>query len=351
MHCYLILGDGNFSFSLALSRCVVRTPSSCKVVATSLESLATVLTRTEAEENLGKLGLCEDVQVIHEVDGTHLGANQALKAVSVVYGTIIFNFPHTGGKSKIRCNQTLLKDIFVSVTSSELLASDGEVHIALCCGQGGTPADSGRRGYENSWKVVEMAAEGGLVLDRVESFMRSNFPGYTPTGYRGHSDKGFSMDGALRHVFRFPSPSKPSLYPPCFIHDVSFWCTGREFSLETFRRLVEELFGGSDVGSEEEGYSVTRVELLEVYRPPVSVGAMRGDSEAGRSDGEAGRSDGKAGRSDSEVGGGDGEVVKVGYCYRVSYQSCWTALSRSKAGQLQQLLRQALHCQAGLELR
>lgn len=345
MQSYLIVGDGNFSFSLALCRRGLSTHNVCKVVATSLESLATVLTRTHAEENLRKLRLCKDVWVMHEVDGTHLGDHQGLKALSLLYDAIIFNFPHTGGKNKIRSNQTLLNSFFVSASSSGLLAVEGEVHVTLCHGQGGTPADSGHRGYENSWKVVEMAAEGGLVLDRIESFMRSDVPGYTPTGYRGHSDKGFSLDGALRHVFRFPVPSKHSLYPPCYLHDVSFWSTEREFDLKMFRGVVEEVTRGdsgvrdvevmgvkSVVGNEVEGSSVASVELLEVYKPPVS----------------------DAVRSDSEVmmcGGDDGKAARIGYCYRVSYQSCWAAISRSEAGQLQQLLRQALQSKAGLELR
>lgn len=348
MHCYLILGDGNFSFSLALSGRVLRTPGSCKIVATSLESLDTVISRTLAEENLRKLRTCyEDVQVLHEVDGTRLGTNKAVKALSVLFDTIIFNFPHTGGKSKIQCNRTLLKDYFVSVTSSKLLACEGEVHVTLCRGQGGTPADSNHRGYENSWKVVEMAAEGGLVLDRVEPFMRSYFPGYISTGYRGHSDKGFCVDGALRHVFRLPTLSKPSLYPPCFVHDVSFWCTGRVFDLEMFQDVVDEVTGGGD-GEK----SVRSVKLLEVYRPSVVVdAAVRSDVQGVKGDGGGITGDNRSVRGDGEGVMGNSEAVRVGYCYRVSYQSSWAAVSRSKAGHLQQLLRQALHSKVWLDLR
>ena len=328
MHCYLILGDGNFSFSLALYRCGLRINNECNVVATSLESLATVLTRTHAEDNLRRLNICENVQVIHEVDGTCLGAHQGLKELSMLYDTVIFNFPHIGGKNKIQSNQALLKDFFVSVGSSGLLADKGEVHVTLCCGQGGTPADSGCRGYKNSWKVVEMAAEGGLVLDRVEPFMRSDTPGYTPTGYRGHSDKGFNLDGALRHVFRFPVPSRHSFYPPCYLHDVSFWCTGREFDLKMFRDVVEEVTSGDG--------GVSSVELLEEYKPLANVAAS---------------SDIVGGAGKEMICGGYGETLRIAYCYRVCYQSCWAAISRSKAAQLQQLLRQALHCKAGMELR
>ena len=45
-------------------------------IATSLESLAAVLSRAQADENLSNLRRCEGVKILHEVDATQLDAHQ-----------------------------------------------------------------------------------------------------------------------------------------------------------------------------------------------------------------------------------------------------------------------------------
>ena len=79
----------------------------------------------------------------------------------------------------------------------------GCVCVTLCRGQGGTLADSTQRGYHNSWKIVEMAAEAGLLLSDIHPFNSVSYPGYVPTGYRGEG-KGFVVDDTLEHVFTLP---------------------------------------------------------------------------------------------------------------------------------------------------
>jgi len=94
--------------------------------------------------------------------------------------------------------------IFFNACKDVLDLENGEVDVALCRGQGGTPADADRR-YDDSWKIAEMAADGGFVLTRVEPFESE----YRKVGYRS-LNKSFNASGALRHTFSFAG-SPPSL--------------------------------------------------------------------------------------------------------------------------------------------
>lgn len=65
-----------------------------------------------------------------------------------------------------------------------MLAEDGEVHVSLCNGQGGTPVDHPKREWHNSWQVAAMAAEAQLILTDVHPFESEKYQSYKCTGYR-----------------------------------------------------------------------------------------------------------------------------------------------------------------------
>ncbi|XP_061659274.1 ferredoxin-fold anticodon-binding domain-containing protein 1 [Syngnathoides biaculeatus] len=192
----LLVGEGNFSFSAVLCRL----SSEVKVTATCLQPQEEALRQEGAFENIQSIkdsGGC----VLFEINSTKLGECASLQGH--LFDRVVFNFPHCGRKSGVKKNRQLLKDFFLSCI--QVLAEDGEVHVSLCNGQGGTPADQPRRERHNSWQVVAMAAEARLILSDVRPFESDKYQSYKCTGYRSQ-DKGFHLENALLHVFTRSAP-------------------------------------------------------------------------------------------------------------------------------------------------
>ncbi|KAF6725736.1 Ferredoxin-fold anticodon-binding domain-containing protein 1 [Oryzias melastigma] len=168
----LLVGEGNFSFSASL--CEME-----KVTATCPQRQEEVLLFEGAASNISSITESGG-SVLFEVDCTRLEECPALRGR--LFDRVLFNFPHCGRKSGVKKNKELLRNFFLSCL--QVLAKDGEVHVSLCNGQGGTPADEPRREWHNSWQVVAMAAEAGLILSAVYPFESSSRQGYKCTGYR-----------------------------------------------------------------------------------------------------------------------------------------------------------------------
>ncbi|XP_018360126.1 PREDICTED: mitochondrial ribosome-associated GTPase 2 isoform X2 [Trachymyrmex cornetzi] len=202
----LLVGEGNFSFSAVLSRQNLN----IELVATCYESGTN---QEAAERNVDYLrsnGIC----VLFDVDATKLEECPSLK--SQRFDKIIFNFPHADGKMRIERNRDLLKDFFVS--SERMIKENGQILVTLCNGQGGTPMDEPRRRWDDSWKIVEMAAHGNFILTRIEPFLWQSFRDYIVTGYR-NLDKQFHTAGSLTHFFmKDELPMVHNITPSTKIH-------------------------------------------------------------------------------------------------------------------------------------
>ncbi|XP_077161816.1 ferredoxin-fold anticodon-binding domain-containing protein 1 isoform X2 [Paroedura picta] len=188
----LLVGEGNFSFSACL--CKAR-GDKVHIIATCYESEDIVSRQELAKTNIQYLR-DRGAEVHFCVDCIEL--KEHFLPSERDFDCIYFNFPHCGRKAGVKKNKELLARFFCSC--AQVLAEKGEVHVALCRGQGGTPADQPRREWHNSWQVVAMAAEAGFILNDIHPFSPRDAGGYKCTGYRSQ-DKSFCVEGALNHIF------------------------------------------------------------------------------------------------------------------------------------------------------
>ncbi|NWH65790.1 FDXA1 protein, partial [Geococcyx californianus] len=191
----LLLGEGNFSFAASLCGA-----TGTHVVATCYESEEEVSGLERAVESIQRLRE-RGAEIVFSVDCTKL--KDYFLPEKREFDCIYFNFPHCGKKAGVVKNRELLAHFFHS--SAEVLAEEGEIHVALCNGQGGTPADQPRREWHNSWQIVAVAAGAGFILSNVHPFKAETIDGYKCTGYRSQ-DKSFRVEGALNHIFTRSMP-------------------------------------------------------------------------------------------------------------------------------------------------
>ncbi|XP_070699782.1 ferredoxin-fold anticodon-binding domain-containing protein 1 [Pempheris klunzingeri] len=227
----LLVGEGNFSFSASVSRIHCETETS--ITATCLQ---------HQEEALRQEGAATNIQIIKDsggtvlfgVDCTKLGECSSLQGCA--FDRVVFNFPHRGRKSGVKKNRELLKNFFLSCV--QVLAEDGEVHVSLCNGQGGTPVDQPKREWHNSWQVAAMAAEAQLILSDVQPFESDKYQSYKCTGYRSQ-DKGFHVEKALLHVFTRSLP-----YPSAQVLQVEEAVEGENVQYNVPEELSDYIFRG-----------------------------------------------------------------------------------------------------------
>ncbi|GFN76140.1 ferredoxin-fold anticodon-binding domain-containing protein 1-like [Plakobranchus ocellatus] len=188
----LLVGDGDFSFSLSLLKHSSLLPS--QMTTSNLETPESIQQHKFAQDNMAELENL-GVTVVLEVDAREMHNHPTIS--QNCYARIIFNFP-LADRHNIKKNRALLADFFSSC--SQVLASSGQVMITLCKGQGGTPADQPKRSWHDSWQIVAMAANAGFVLSNILPFDASQYPEYHSVGFR-FQDKSFETGGSLIHVF------------------------------------------------------------------------------------------------------------------------------------------------------
>ncbi|RZB51065.1 Heavy metal-associated isoprenylated plant protein 41 isoform B [Glycine soja] len=165
-HQILLVGEGDFSFSLSLAKSF---GSASNMVASSLNSYDDVIKMYKnAKSNLDdlhKLGAC----LLHGVDATKMKLHSDLKMRR--FDQVIFNFPHAGFHGKedntllIKKHKALVLGFFKN--ASGMLRANGEIHVSHK-----TTAPF------NNWNIEKLAAQCFLKLIECADFKREDYPGY-----------------------------------------------------------------------------------------------------------------------------------------------------------------------------
>ena len=131
----LILGDGNFSFSLALADLLNKAsetkyynlPYKTRVTSTSFDSHAHLITKyPESIHILGHISKYPNFTVEHDINACHLATHYP----EVRFDVIIWNHPHLGTEDFKR-HQFLLAHFFKSVTDVLSPEKDSLICVSL----------------------------------------------------------------------------------------------------------------------------------------------------------------------------------------------------------------------------
>ncbi|KAM3276050.1 hypothetical protein ACQJBY_044432 [Aegilops geniculata] len=190
MQSILVVGDGDFSFSLALATAF---GSGEHIVATSLDSYGALKRKYgNAEANITELKRL-DCTVLHGVDAKLMKLYPSLKMRR--FDRIIFNFPHAGFNGKednplvINLHKQLVNGFFAN--ARHLLQPFGEIHL------------SHKTGYPyDAWDIEQLANESCLIMFDKDIFCKEEYPGYNQKrGDGAKCDQSFALGPC--YTFKF----------------------------------------------------------------------------------------------------------------------------------------------------
>ncbi|CAL0309154.1 unnamed protein product [Lupinus luteus] len=193
-HKILLVGEGDFSFSLSLATAF---GTAHNLVATSIDS----------QENIGKkysngISNVRELEekgclVLYGVDAKEMSSHFFLKTQR--FDRIVYNFPHVGflypenSHCQIQLNKRLVKG-FLSNAKVLLRKEGGEIHVTH---KEGDPY--------NKWDLVKKAEKRGLVLVQVVPFFKDDYPGYDNKRAHGKfSDATFIIGESSTYKFQAP---------------------------------------------------------------------------------------------------------------------------------------------------
>lgn len=237
----LTCGDGDFSFSLSLSKCSSFSDEEKhnSIVATSHETYESIL-NTYGDSVLTALGALKKsrVNVLHGVDATNLDTVAELEEWRQrKFDKIIWNFPCVGQglsagadgqSSEMEENKQLVRDFFNSARA--YLKKDGEIHVAhktiepFCW-----------------WEIHKLAKESGSGLDCVASlvFDRMLVPGYV--NRKALHKKSFPSHDAQTYVYKFVETLSDSSIGTSASGSIPWLSECEALSEESIPRIYEQV--------------------------------------------------------------------------------------------------------------
>eukprot|EP00892_Ulva_mutabilis_P007900 jgi/Ulvmu1/5482/UM023_0018.1 len=208
----LVLGDGNFSFSMALAT-MMKNEEDVHLVATSFDDAQSLKDKfPESTAFLQRIHAAGG-QTAHGVDVASLSI-QMLPRDSVSYAPfdhIIFHHPHLGVED-MRQHQALLGHFFYAASRPEMLKSHAAIHVSV----------GGRQAAD--WNLREQAARHGLTVALETEFPTPSLRALSYEKKRHQAGRSFetacliSTNYTLRRAASCPAPShapppKPTAAP------------------------------------------------------------------------------------------------------------------------------------------
>eukprot|EP00253_Pinus_taeda_P007844 PITA_07844 len=227
-HQILLVGEGDFSFSLALANAF---GSAENMVPTSIDSRERVLSSYKtAHITLSKLESL-GATILHRVDATKMEKHHIIGKRS--FDRIVYNFPHAGfygqekDKAVIKRHRHLMKDFFKN--ASTVLSTMGEIHVTH---KSHPPYDK--------WKLVKQAEKHRLLLKESVHFSIADYPGYVNRrGAGNHAGKPFLLGECRTHKF---------ILSPAILHQRELMAKAAvstdlfpQLSIENFMAVLMEL--------------------------------------------------------------------------------------------------------------
>ncbi|XP_073124778.1 uncharacterized protein At4g26485-like isoform X2 [Henckelia pumila] len=165
-HSILLVGEGDFSFSLCLAMAF---GSATNIVATSLDSYDLLIRKYKnAKTNVRDLEILGSA-LLYGVDATRMKIYSDLRYQK--FHRIIYNFPHAGFHRKednpalINMHRSLVREFFRN--ARRMLMVDGEIHL-----------NHKDTSPYNNWRIKDLASECGLFLVECPVFSIKDYPGY-----------------------------------------------------------------------------------------------------------------------------------------------------------------------------
>ncbi|KAG7588547.1 Heavy metal-associated domain HMA [Arabidopsis suecica] len=191
----LLVGEGDFSFSLSLARAF---GSATNLTATSLDTLEEIqLKYKNGKANVEELKT-RGCTVVHGINVHSMAKDRKLGQRSELYDRIIFNFPHSGfgfgcenQSYYIMLHQAVVRG-FMKNAKKIVKDVGGEIHVTHKTAH-----------PFNEWKIETLAEEKGLCLIREIEFNKFCFPGYSnKRGSGRRCDSSFPVGKSSTFMFQ-----------------------------------------------------------------------------------------------------------------------------------------------------